>query len=211
MPETTPSQKRINRLAQGISYGLHPLILPSLVFLLLLFGHSVMNSVSLEVKGFFMGTVVLNTLIIPLFSIALLKHFGFLGDYTLQSRRERLVPLVIVAVSYLLCILLLRDILTAFLIIKMLMASLGCVLFTLLVTPFWKVSLHMTALGGVIALISILDLSGFGVYPYTITLMILLAGALGSARLWLGYHNLLQIGVGFCAGFTIAGAVFLLS
>ena len=96
-----------------------------------------------------------------------------------------------------------------FLIRRFLFAALGCVLLTLIVTPFWKISLHMTAAGGLLAMLFILNFSGFGQFPYTLLMFILLIGALGSARLWLGSHNLGQVMAGFGGGFLIASATIL--
>lgn len=98
----------------------------------------------------------------------------------------------------------LSDVMMAFLIRRFLFAAMGCVVLTLIITPFWKISLHMTSIGGLLALLTALNASGLGQFPYTLVLFILLAGLLGSARLWLGSHNLAQIAAGLAGGYTIA-------
>lgn len=72
------------------------------------------------------------------------------------------------------------------------------------VTLFWKMSAHMTGAGGLLAVVLIL---GFKFHTfqvlYPLILSILLIGAIGSARLYLGAHKPLEIYAGFFFGFLV--------
>ena len=134
----------------------------------------------------------------------MLRAFRLIPDLRLSEPRQRLIPILIVLLSYVSCLMMLSDVMMAFLIRRFLFAAMGCVVLTLIITPFWKISLHMTSIGGLLALLTALNASGLGQFPYTLVLFILLAGLLGSARLWLGSHNLAQIAAGLAGGYTIA-------
>lgn len=202
-------QELLTRLSKTISYALHPLVVPTLAVLLLLFGHTVMSGISVRAKGFFVAIVILNTLVIPALSIALLRSLRLIPDLSLSEPRHRIIPMLIVALSYVACAFMLSDLMMAFLIRRFLFAALGCVLLVILVTPFWKISLHMTAAGGLLAMLFLVNLSGFGQFAYTLLAFVLLAGLLGSARLWLGSHNIWQVTAGVGGGFLIASLAIL--
>ena len=155
-------------------------------------------------KWFFLAVLALNTLVAPALCIGLLRAFRLIPDLRLSEPRQRLIPILIVLLSYVSCLMMLSDVMMAFLIRRFLFAAMGCVVLTLIVTPFWKISLHMTSIGGLLALLTALNASGLGQFPYTLVLFILLAGLLGSARLWLGSHNLAQIAAGLAGGYTTA-------
>lgn len=194
----------INQLCQGLSYILHPFIIPTYAVCVLLFGESVLTSIPVSLKLFFVAVVCMNTLVIPALIIGLLHHFRVIPTLNMENRRERLIPMAVVAICYIVCAYMLSDLLMAFIMSRFLFAAMGCLLVASAVTAVWKISLHMTAIGGLVASLIVLNFSGFGQTPYLTMLFILLAGALGSARLQLERHNIAQVGAGFAAGFSVA-------
>ena len=200
---STPTQS-LTRLSQAISLLLHPLTIPLWAGILMLFGNTLMATMPLSIKWFFLAVLALNTLVAPALCIGLLRAFRLIPDLRLSEPRQRLIPILIVLLSYVSCLMMLSDVMMAFLIRRFLFAAMGCVVLTLIVTPFWKISLHMTSIGGLLALLTALNASGLGQVPDTLVLFILLAGLLGSARLWLGSHTLAQIAAGLAGGYTIS-------
>ena len=90
---------------------------------------------------------------------------------------------------------------------RFMFAGACCVAVCLFVSFYWKISLHMTALGAAVAFIVLINIaSGGGLFAAFIAAL-LAAGALGSARLKLGYHTLSQVAVGFATGFIVAAGV----
>jgi len=68
----------------------------------------------------------------------------------------------------------------------------------------WKISAHMAGIGGLIALvyqIHVQDLSAFDLF-WLLSFIIILAGGLGSARLVLKRHDLVQVLAGVVVGFA---------
>ena len=149
-----------DRLSRAISYALHPLIAPTIAALLLLFGPTVMSNLPAEARWFIAAVILLNTLILPAFSLAVLKLFGGLSDLRLQSQRQRMLPMGIVAVCYMLCILSFRQMTVAFLVDRFLIAALCCVVIAFVVNLYWKISLHMTAAGGLLGMMIVMNYTG---------------------------------------------------
>jgi membrane-associated phospholipid phosphatase len=69
-----------------------------------------------------------------------------------------------------------------------------------LVNVWWKISTHMAAIGGVAgALMAFAELFSFNPV-WWLSLLFILSGILGSSRLILRQHTLLQVVVGFFLG-----------
>ena len=200
----TPTEQTLTKLSRCISMILHPLTIPMWAGILLMFGNTIMATLPINIKWFFLVVLALNTWGIPAFCIGMLRMFRLLPDLRLIEPRQRLIPMLIVLLGYISCLMMLSDVMTAFLIRRFLIAAIGCVLVGLIITPFWKISLHMISIGGLLALLCALHAAGLGQLYSTLLIFIVLAGLLGSARLWFGSHNLAQVVAGLAAGFIVA-------
>jgi len=156
-----------------------------------------------------LGIVALNTLLLPAFSIGVLRWFRVIPDWSLQDQKTRMLPMGIVAVCYLMCIVAMSNMLFAFLITRFLIAALCCVAFAFFVNLYWKISLHMTAAGGLLGMLAVVCYAGLANLQQALVGCLLLAGLLGSARLRLGSHNLAQVAAGAGGGAVISVVVIL--
>ena len=91
------------------------------------------------------------------------------------------------------------------------LAAACCEVMCLVVSRYWKISLHLTGMGAVVALFVVMNILGVGNMTVPLMVAILLSGALASARLYLGCHNGRQVLAGFCGGFvvTVLAVLFL--
>ena len=64
-------------------------------------------------------------------------------------------------------------------------AAACCEVMCLAVSLYWKISLHLTAMGAVVALLVVMNIAGVGDMMVPLMIAILCAGALASARLFL--------------------------
>ena len=72
------------------------------------------------------------------------------------------------------------------------------------------VALHAAlAAFAVVALLVVMNIAGVGDMMVPLMIAILCAGALASARLYLGCHNGQQVLAGFCGGFAVAALAVL--
>ena len=79
------------KLSNGISWVLHPFLLPLYLIVVLLtltvFAHYPAN-----VKFYLLWVVVLYAMIIPLLALGVLRSLGRISDFKVDNRRERLLP-----------------------------------------------------------------------------------------------------------------------
>ena len=164
------------KIATGISWVLHPFLLPVYLMAVLLtmtaFSHYPPN-----VKFYLLWVVALYAIVIPL---------------------------LVGAVCYVLCAITIAKIPSAIFLRKFMVAAACCEVLCLVVSFYWKISLHLTGMGAVVALLVVMNVVGVGNMLVPLMVAILCAGALASARLYLGCHNGWQVLAGFCGGFAVS-------
>lgn len=191
------------KLSTGISWGLHPFLLPIYMMAMLLtmttFAHYPSN-----VKFYLLWVVVLYAVIIPVLALGVLRSLGRISDYRVDDRRERMLPLLVGALCYILCAITIAKIPSAMFLRKFMVAAACCEILCLVVSLRWKISLHLTGMGAVVALLVMMNVVGVGNMMVPLMAAVLCAGALASARLYLGCHNGWQVLAGFCGGFAVS-------
>lgn len=192
------------RLSRALSWLLHPFVVPLYVLGFMLLTDGFLSRLPASIKSYLAWIVVLYAAIVPMLSIAFMRGLGLLKNFGLHSQRSRLLPLLVGAISYVLCAITLSDVAVATIIRKFVLAAACCEVLALIVTPFWKISLHLICMGGVTAVFTLLSVAGAGQHFWALVATILLSGALASARLHLGAHNPSQIAVGYFGGLVVA-------
>ena len=192
------------RLSRALSWLLHPFVVPLYVLGFMLLTDGFLSRLPASIKSYLAWIVVLYAAIVPMLSIAFMRGLGLLKNFGLHSQRSRLLPLLVGAISYVLCAITLSDVAVATIIRKFVLAAACCEVLALVVTPFWKISLHLICMGGVTAVFILLSVAGAGQHFWALVATILLSGALASARLHLGAHNPSQIAVGYFGGLVVA-------
>lgn len=192
------------RLSRALSWLLHPFVVPLYVLGFMLLTDGFLSRLPASIKSYLAWIVVLYAAIVPMLSIAFMRGLGLLKNFGLHSQRSRLLPLLVGAISYVLCAITLSDVAVATIIRKFVLAAACCEVLALVVTPFWKISLHLICMGGVTAVFTLLSVAGAGQHFWALVATILLSGALASARLHLGAHNPSQIAVGYFGGLVVA-------
>ena len=76
------------------------------------------------------------------------------------------------------------------------------ILFAAIISKFWKISLHLLGIGGVVGVFIALKLMGGGIL-YVLLIFILLSGILGVVRIVQKAHNHTQVYVGFLLGMSV--------
>ena len=191
------------KISTGISWVLHPFLLPIYMMALLLTMTTFANF-SPTVKFYLLWVVALYAVIIPVLSLGVLRSLGRISDYRVDDRRERMLPLLIGALCYILCAVTVAKIPSAVFLRKFMLAAACCELLCLGVSFYWKISLHLTGMGAVVALLVVMNVVGVGNMMVPLVAAVLCAGALASARLYLGCHNGRQVLAGFCGGFAVS-------
>lgn len=191
------------RLAHGISWVLHPFLLPVYMIALLLTA-TTFALFPANVKFYLLWVILLYAVFIPVLALGVLRSLGRISSYRVDDRRERLLPLLVGAICYLLCAITLAKIPSVVFLRKFMVAAACCEVLCLVVSLRWKISLHLTGMGAVVALLVVMNIAGVGHMLIPLSVAILGAGALASARLYLGCHNGMQVLAGFGGGFLVA-------
>ena len=197
-------------LARVVSTILQPLLMPLYAMLIMLNGSSYMALLfPPQVKMFLIITVIICTLVVPALFIFFLNAIGALEDLRMNNRKERMVPLIVIMLTYALCAFIIMRKVSVDLAFTGMMAAIACIALALIVTPFWKISLHMTGIGGVYAILLLLGIREPGDFTTPMMVATLLVGLLAWSRLYLGRHTPAQVSAGFFGGFMASILVFL--
>lgn len=197
-----------SRLAHVISWALHPFLLPLylVAFLLICTPFAYYPS---GMKFYLAWVIVLYAMLVPVLGLGVLRSFGLISDFRVDEQRERRWPLLIGTLCYVLCAVTLAKLPAAVFLRKFMLAAACCEAMCFVVSFYWKISLHLTAMGAAVALLLIMSIVDPGRSLVPLLLAVFGAGALASARLYLGCHNGVQVLAGFCGGFGIAAAALL--
>ena len=196
-------------LAHTASTVLHPFLLPSWMMAVLLFGDTAFALYPPRFKFYLSWVVALYTLAIPLLTVALLKRTGRVTSWRMEEQRDRVLPLVVGTVCYLVCAVTVGRIASAEIIRRIMLAAACCEILCLAVNYFWKISLHMTAMGGCVAVLTVLCVVT-GHLTGILAAAVAAAGLLASSRLWLGKHSPAQTAAGFACGYAVTALALVL-
>lgn len=200
-------------VAKIISFLFHPLLLTTYLITLIGYYFPTMLMVAPQNMLPILGFIFCFTFILPSVNILMFKIFGTISTYTMDSRRERVVPFVAISAIYVVMTFLFyyRLPFSSNFNNLMLLVTLLVVVGTL-ITFFYKVSIHSLAMWGGIGIIIPLNKAMEQAYLLWPTAgIIIAAGLVMSARLYLDAHTPRQVMVGGLVGFGIGflGMIFL--
>lgn len=197
-------------LTKIISVLFHPMLMPTLGIFLIFQAGTHLSYLPFEARRIIYLTVFISTCIMPLSLLPLFLQLKMIKSFQMESPRERLFPVFITGVFYFMGYLLLKKMSVPPMLGNFILSSLLALLLAVIITFFWKISMHMIAIGGVTGVIMALALRYHIDLTFWISLLILASGILGAARLHQGAHNPSQIYTGYLLGFTIVfGSVWI--
>jgi len=188
-----------------ISVVFQPLVIPSLVFGLVLFVVPESTSIPEAFKNRIFYLIALSTLAIPMVTIFGLRLSGTLKSVHMADLKDRAIPFSVTSIYYTLTVYFLfqKEELDPILWQVLWIIALAIVVLTV-VTFFWKMSAHMTGLGGLIAVVVVLGLKFPTFHPlYPLLGSLVLTGLVGTVRLYLEAHKPIEIYVGLLFGFLL--------
>jgi len=156
----------------------------------------------------FVGLIFIVTFLLPVLNLAIMKLFGTIRSFHMETGKERIVPFIVVSAIYILVTWLfyyksrigLDDNFLRIMIIIDLLAVAATV-----ITIFLKVSVHsLTAWGIVAIMISLNKVSEMNTLFYPAIGAVVLTGFIMSARIYLGAHTLREVMWGGIAGLATA-------
>lgn len=198
--------KTLSLIARVTSIVFHPLLIPTLGFLLLFNSDFYFSILPWNVKRYMLLVVFMSTCVLPAISVLILS-INPKFDLNMEKNTDRVLSLLISSISYYLGYLLLKRV-PVFPAYNVFL--LGAILIQIALLPIsmrWRISIHAAAIGGLIG--GILGLS-FRLQENPVqllSLLILTAGLIGTSRLVLEKHTQSQVYTGLSIGFIILLAV----
>lgn len=207
-------------IAQFISVIFHPLLIPTYMLILLmmvnpyLFG---VHDISEQNSMLLIIHTAMNTLIIPVFAITIMKFLGLIKTFEMKDKSERTGPYIISGVFYLW---LFRNFLEnpqvplAF--TSFLLGATIALFLAFILNIFTKISAHTVGMGGLLAMV-IITMFQFSYDTFNVNfwggtiqmnmtsllmIIILFAGLVGTARLVLKAHIPSDLYGGYLIGFV---------
>ncbi len=195
--------KIITGIARFLSTALTPLLAGTYGTLLVLWT-SVLCLLPYGTRVMTLVTVMGITCILPLMIIGGLHHFKYIHDRRLNDRNERLVPYVAAVACYVAAVFYLQHIHSPQWFVMFMAGSAVAVALDALINVAWKISAHLTGLGGMVALIYQIHVQGLSAFNlfYLLCGTIVLAGLVGTSRLVLKCHTVMQVLAGFALGYV---------
>jgi hypothetical protein len=205
-------------LAKLLSYIFHPLfILVYVLALLMIIDPYLFRIQDEKVKVIFFTYTMVSLIVIPVISILILKQLDVIKSFSMKDKMERVGPLIIVGIVYMWLFLNYKNTASVPIIFAaFLLGSVFSVFLSFFINNFTKISLHTVGMGGFVAAVLLmkynlkydtiyLNLYSLGQYIvnvyFVLLIVVLLAGLIGTVRLYLDTHNTKQIYLGYLIGF----------
>ncbi|MFM7022594.1 MAG: hypothetical protein ACKOXB_06410 [Flavobacteriales bacterium] len=195
-------------VAKIISYLFHPLFMPTYGLMLIFFSNQVSGfnmyatPESMNTSWMVFLITIFFTMLVPGVSAIVLKRMGKIQSLQMKNRNERMLPFGITGLSYLLSSVVMQNLMENVpqLILVVLAGAQLSILLALVISSFWKISIHMIGIGGIIGTeILMMQLFHFS-WDMMLYASILVAGLVGFARLRLNAHQPSEVLVGFVVG-----------
>lgn len=194
-------QKFISKI---FSILFHPLLLPTLGVLILFNSGSYIDFLPFNAKKIVLLIVFVSTFVLPLTFVPFYLFQNIISTIHMDSHKERLIPFFMSFCLYLFCYYLLYRIGSPEIINRLILAGATSILALFLISIKWKISAHMTGLGGLTgALIALSFLLKVNLQYYIIG-SVLISGLVAFSRLSLQAHSPKQIYVGWFVGLFVS-------
>ena len=190
-------------VAKLISILFHPLLLTTYLVIVLTVFFPSMLMIRNENQRIIVSLIFVFTFVLPALNIAMLRSFGTISSLMLESRQERIVPFVFISLLYILVTFLFHYKLPfSSNFNKLMIIITAMIVVSLIITFFYKISIHSLAMCGGIGILLPLNKVSEQVnllWPTAITIVV--AGLVMSARLFLGAHTPREVMYGSVVGF----------
>ena len=198
------------RIAKILSVLFHPLFVPFYMLLILLnVDRFFAMLIPVKVKLLLSCLVFLTTIFLPLMIVYLLYRLKVVKSFFLESKEERIYPLLTVAVFYYLTYYMLKSFPISFIFSYYMLGSTFLTILAMIISFYRKISLHMIGVGGMVGLLTGLSLNlGLDLTWFVIG-AIILGGILGFARIQSNSHKPSEIYSGFLVGAVVMFLLFI--
>ncbi|HUW92668.1 MAG TPA: hypothetical protein VMV74_05860 [Bacteroidales bacterium] len=200
-------------VAAFISVLFHPVFIPLYGLLIIYSTPTLLSYIPLNMKKVIFMMVIANNVILPLSVTAILYSRGVIKSMYADERRERIILLSFALVMYVITAMLLVKVPVPTLFKAYFVSVAAVALVSLIITSFYKLSLHAAGIGGLLALTGFLTIQFKIVSMGHVVTLLLIAGAVLTSRLSLEKHKPEEVWYGLLTGTAVVALslFFLLS
>lgn len=198
------------KLADIISLLFHPVLMPSLGSYLMLFHDGYLSLLlTPQSRWMILLIVFVMTFLLPLVMMFMLKRLNIISSMRIEKREERNLPFLITGFSFYLTYMLIRSYHIPGYFSMFLLGATLMIVIAIGINRFWKISMHLMALGGLTGVLIAMAPYAFGLDPLFVYALVMIAGITGFARLRLQAHSPAQVYSGFSLGLAFMFGLFL--
>jgi hypothetical protein len=193
------------KTAELLSVIFHPLFIPLYGLLIIYSSPTLLSFIPSRLKMLIFLLVLTNNVLLPLALAAVLWVRGAITTFNARDRNERVILLTFALVMYTLTALLLLRMQVPNLFRAYFISIAVVTLITLLITTFYRLSLHAAGIGGLLVLIIFMVVFYDINTVWQLTTVVVVGGAVLSSRIWLDDHSPSEVWTGMVAGATVMG------
>ena len=195
-------------LAQSISYLFHPLLVPLYGLFFIFNSDSVFSLIiPFSVQMYCYSITFVALLLMPILGMVIFKKLGFISNYHLSVKQERVYPALVAIFSAFLGFYLIGKMPYTNIVQQLYLVLIIVLSGFSIITLRWKMSMHMTAAGAVCGFITIIGFRYWGEVRESLMIVLILSGILATCRLYLKKHTPAQIYAGFLFGLSFVVAI----
>jgi len=195
-----------SRIISGLA---HPLLMPLYSIYLIFHANTYFDFTPLTLVKAIYLIVFITTILLPVSCLPLLKSYSLISSFSLSERKDRMIPLVLAILSYILGFYLLLKLPGSAIFARLQLAGIISLILLLIISYWWKISLHMAGIGGLCALIFTFSIRFSTSLRSLFMAALLAASILAFSRMKLKLHESSQIYAGFLLGFFVVLTTFL--
>ncbi len=154
-----------------------------------------------SLKGVILLLAFVNMTVVPVALMPLLKYRNIISSYSMNTRSDRIVPMAIGSLMYLVTTVIFYSFQVPGIIKSFILATAILSVLILVITFRWKISIHSAGLGSLLATVMALSVRMYANLAAIWIPLILISGLVMASRLYLNSHNQSQIYAGFALGF----------
>jgi len=191
----------LDKLAKIISALFHPLFIPVYGMAIILSAPTLFEYLPFAVKKLLLIIILINNVFLPISLLPFFIHSNIISSWTINSRRERIIPLMITTILYSASSFIIFRFPIPFFLKSFILAATFLALMATVINFWWKVSLHSVGSGAIIGMVLILSFKMNTPLMWYLISVIIAGGLVLSSRLRLNFHSPQQVWFGFLTGF----------
>lgn len=186
--------------AKVISWTFHPLFIPLYGLLIIFAAPTLFWYIPFKVKKILFLVLMTNNVLIPLSLIPFLRYRKLIGSWSVEKRNERIIPLIAVLILYSITTFIMIGLPIPLFVKGFFISTSFLILIVLVITFWWKISLHSAGAGALLGIVMTLSLRMSVSLTWFLIPAVLISGLVLASRLKLNMNNPGQVYIGYFTG-----------